>query len=556
MNQKLIKILALLWGTMLFQCSTNVTNPNDNFELEKLKSICNVWGLMKYYHPGVGSGEIDWDNKLIDLLQKSENIGDKSQFNQLIERLIESCNNYSAIKVDSNILTGEIKYVRDFLWLEDTSCISYRNTTLLHNIINSKKPYINYYVSQNNDIGNLNFDNEKSYSDSTFPSKNLRLLALFRYWNIINYFYPHLELNDAPWDSILNNYIPKFIYSNNTLDYHLLVQELTSQLNDGHILTESMEISFHWGIYSPPYKLRCIDKKPIISSFFPDSLGILYDITIGDEILSINGKSIEDIIDKRLQYFSFSNPNQYNRRIFEELLITSNSDSIILVIKRNEKTLQTTLPTFFLYDLYQILEREESCKSTFKVIGDSIGLINLRYLEKVEVNPMMDSLLDLDKIIIDIRNYPHGVLYELSKYFNPSPIDFVTVFMPDLNRPGNFIWWEQPLQTGIHNDNYYKGEIVLIVNEQTQSHAEFTAMCLQASPNVTTIGSMTAGADGNISYVILPGDIYTYFTGIGIEYPDGTPTQRIGIKIDSIVLPQIQDFKNNYDRLLDCAIHL
>ena len=81
-------------------------------------------------------------------------------------------------------------------------------------------------------------------------------------------------------------------------------------------------------------------------------------------------------------------------------------------------------------------------------------------------------------------------------------------------------------------------------------------MCLQTSPNVTTIGSMTAGTDGNVSYVILPGDIYTYFTGIGIEYPDGTPTQRVGIKIDSIILPQVQDFKNNYDRLLDCAIHL
>jgi len=556
MNQKLIKILALLWGIMLFQCSTNITNPNDNFEVEKLKSICNVWGLLKYYHPGVGSGEIDWDNKLIDLLQKSEKVSDKSQFNQLIENLIESCNNYSVIKIDSNILAGEIKYVHDFLWLEDTSYISYRNTTALRNIINSKKPYINYYVSQNTDIGNLNFDNEKSYSDSTFPSKNLRLLSLFRYWNIINYFYPHLELNDTPWESILNNYIPKFMSSNDTLDYHLLVQELTSQLNDGHVWTESMEISFHWGIYSPPYKLRCIDKKPVINALFPDSLGILYDITIGDEILSINGKSIEDIINNRLKYFSFSNPNQYYRRIFEELLITSNSDSIILVIKRNGKASQTTLPTFFLYDLYQILDREEICRPTFEVIGDSIGLINLRYLEKAEVNPMMDSLLDLDKIIIDIRNYPHGVLYELSKYLNPRPTDFATVFMPDLNRPGNFIWWEKPLQTGVYNDNYYKGEIVLIVNEQTQSHAEFTAMCLQTSPNLTTIGSMTAGADGNVSYIILPGDIYTYFTGIGIEYPDGTPTQRVGIKIDSIVLPQVQDIKNNYDRLLDCAIHL
>ena len=167
----------------------------------------------------------------------------------------------------------------------------------------------------------------------------------------------------------------------------------------------------------------------------------------------------------------------------------------------------------------------------------------------------MNSLMAMKKIIIDIRNYPQGVLYKLSEYFNPSPNNFVRVFIPNLDKPGEFIY-EEPIQTGTINSDYYRGKIILLVDEQTQSHAEFTVMCLQTAPNVITIGSTTAGTDGNVSYVYLPGGIITYFTGIGIEYPDGTSTQRIGIKIDSIIQPKIRDLQNNYDRLIDVATQL
>ena len=49
----------------------------------------------------------------------------------------------------------------------------------------------------------------------------------------------------------------------------------------------------------------------------------------------------------------------------------------------------------------------------------------------------------------------------------------------------------------------------------------------------------TAGADGNVSQINLPGGIQTYFSGLGIFYPDGTPTQRIGIVPDIEVKPTL-----------------
>ena len=65
----------------------------------------------------------------------------------------------------------------------------------------------------------------------------------------------------------------------------------------------------------------------------------------------------------------------------------------------------------------------------------------------------------------------------------------------------------------------------------------------RAAPNATVIGSTTAGADGNVSEIYLPGGIYTMISGIGIYYPDGGETQRIGIVPDIEIHPTIEGIK-------------
>lgn len=208
-----------------------------------------------------------------------------------------------------------------------------------------------------------------------------------------------------------------------------------------------------------------------------------------------------------------------------------------------------------IYDLWQFEEKKERNDMHYRVINDSIGYIDLKLLDLDEIPDMMDSIMPLPRMIIDIRNYPKGVLYELSKYIHPEPTTFAEVFVPDIVIPGSF-FWNNTIETGRQNPDYYKGKIILLVNEQTQSHAEFTALCLQSAPNVITIGSTTAGTDGNMSVIPIPGGIETYFSGIGITYPDRSQAQRTGVKIDTIVHPEIEDIRLGNDAVLEVAKRL
>lgn len=87
-------------------------------------------------------------------------------------------------------------------------------------------------------------------------------------------------------------------------------------------------------------------------------------------------------------------------------------------------------------------------------------------------------------------------------------------------------------------------------------HAEFTLMALRTAPDVTVVGSPTAGADGNVSLIALPGGLRTYFSGLGVYYPDRSPTQRVGIVPDAPVTPTVEGIRNGVDEVLEHALRL
>jgi len=88
----------------------------------------------------------------------------------------------------------------------------------------------------------------------------------------------------------------------------------------------------------------------------------------------------------------------------------------------------------------------------------------------------------------------------------------------------------------------------------SQSQAEYTTMALRVAPNAAVIGSTTAGADGDVSTVLLPGNLNSYISGLGVFYPNHTPTQRVGIVPDIVLAPTIEGIRAGRDELLEEAI--
>ncbi|MDZ7879173.1 MAG: hypothetical protein U5L45_15945 [Saprospiraceae bacterium] len=61
-------------------------------------------------------------------------------------------------------------------------------------------------------LGGGDFDKEEAYKGLQNPDAGFRLLALFRYWNIVHYFFPYKYLiTEQNWNDVLTQSIPEFI---------------------------------------------------------------------------------------------------------------------------------------------------------------------------------------------------------------------------------------------------------------------------------------------------------------------------------------------------------
>jgi C-terminal processing protease CtpA/Prc len=190
---------------------------------------------------------------------------------------------------------------------------------------------------------------------------------------------------------------------------------------------------------------------------------------------------------------------------------------------------------------------------TFQMLSPEVAYIKLSSIRRKDVAGYMRKAAGTSGLVIDIRNYPSEfVVFEIGSRLVRKSTPFARFTRGDLDNPGAFIWDQstslQPATPA------YEGEIAILVDEVSISQAEYTAMALRAAPGAVVVGSTTAGADGNVSQITLPGGLRTMISGIGVFYPDKTPTQRVGIIPDIVARPTIEGIQEGRDEVLEAAL--
>ncbi len=537
-------LLLLLLLTALTNCKQQPLT-----QVEKLATTAKIWGFLKYYHPEVGKGTYNWDKQLFKVLPKIEKVTTKEELSQVyldwIASLgkVESCSSCYE-KSSSNYFGKNF----DLSWTQDELLFTKELSRQLQFIENNRFQGNHHYVSHHNLIGNIEIRNEPDYKDFDWKDKKLRMLALFKYWNIIEYFFPYKYQTDDDWDLVLQQFIPKFLSPATEQEYHLTMLELVVKINDTHAGLVTPLTNDYFGIKRIPSKFKIIANKAILTRFYNDSLAKKDDLQIGDVITKVNGKPIAEILEEKKPYINASNAS-VRLRNYSHAIFNGSTDSVHIDFDRNGKSYHKFIKR---YTFNEFNYKKPSPKK-WKILDDHIGYVNMGVLEKKDVPAMMDSLFTTKAIIFDLRNYPRSTMHSIAEYLNKVPKEFVMITIPDLRYPGKFVW-TTPHSCGKNNGKEYTGKVVLLVNEQTQSQAEFTTMCLQTAINATVIGSQTSGADGNISTIEFVGGFKTVMTGIGIFYPSGKETQRIGIVTDIEITPTIEGIRKGKDEVLDKAI--
>jgi hypothetical protein len=516
--------------------------------IENLTVLCKVWGFIKYYHPAVAEGKYNWDFELFRVMPLIINSKSEDERNRILSNWIKGLGRIKHSKEFTTLNPDSIKMYPDIDWIEDENKLGDVSRQLVKiKLAKRDSEKLDYIEFPMNDYPF--FKNEEAYSHLSFPDDGFRLLALFRYWNIIQYYFPYRYLIEENWQDMLPLFIPRFIDAKNGLEYRLILLNLIAKIHDTHAnIWNDPKLEEYIGRNIAPLEITFIENKAVVTLVYGDDCLL----KVGDVIVSANDVPIDSIIQRKLRYTPASNYSTQLREIASNLLRT-NDNELTICYERNGKLLLDVLKVYSIKEI-KIPDKYHQDKSCYQVLDNNISYI---YLGSTQEGTIPDSISSKG-MIIDLRCYPSSEKIEgywdfLQLY--PSSTGFAKLTYGNASHPGLFTYSET-MEAGKDNPQYYKEKKIILVNELSQSHAEFMAMKYRCSPNTIVIGSITAGADGGVVSLTLPGGISTSISGSGVYYPDGRETQRIGIVPDIEVKPTIKGIREGRDEVLEKAIEI
>lgn len=387
------------------------------------------------------------------------------------------------------------------------------------------------------------------YPDMAYPSEPYRLLGLFRFWNVINYFYPYKHLFKSPWEDVLNEFIPKFQADQDAQGYALTVAEMVSNIHDTHGFIRSAELNKYFGTNVPAVQVKLVQGKTVVT-YVDDSVAGTSGLKPGDVVVSVDGEDVVARCKRLARNIAASTPQAMELRVHQRLLAGAKDTSVKLkVMDRSGNTKEVELPRTI---TYLNVQRKTP---VFGVLPSGFGYMDLARLTIAQVHDAFEAVKGTKALILDMRGYPNGTAWYVAPRLTDKKV-VAALFQrpaPESPDPDQSITVKFPQYTEPSGDWRYTGKVVVLINEEAISQAEHTCLFMEAAAHATFIGSPTNGANGDVTNAVLPGAIYVNFSGHDVRHADGRQLQQMGIQPDIRIEPTIQGVAAGKDEVLERA---
>ncbi|WP_456278917.1 S41 family peptidase [Bacillus sp. AK128] len=590
---KRILLLCLIF-IIIVGCSSKTPNqpfdpikvskekPSHEQSIENIYAFSKLYGYVRYFHPSSEGEEMNWDQFILYGLQE---VIDASNTKQLEEKLfnlfspiaptLKISDNYEELKESVVLKTEESDDYQLVAWKHNGVSGSNKEAKFLYNserILSTNSNSINIlghsvksdeyilepinnslfvklpivlYVKDDitvgtTDVSRKNFNKLllefESHTNKDRVIGNVADIVVA--WNVFQHFYPYFHTIDINWELELNKAI-KAILSNE--DFNVTLDKMLAELRDGHIKTVDKSVLSYL-----PFSVDYINNQIVVTNVKENS-----PIKIGDTILSIDGvNSVEKL--NQLEGEISGSPQLKRYRALQYILSNTLSSSVIEV-KRGNKLIKETINYSEYYPLY-----EQSIYETGSEVDSNIFYINLVEGKMSEFLSSLEKLRNAKGVIFDLRGYPTTDIFEVIQYLIEIPVDSPPMKVPVNIYPDHkeiigykseWGWSLTPKEPKL------QGKVAFLTNAGAISTPE-TFMGIVDHYNLgKIIGQPTAGANGNINNIQLPGSkkVITW-TGLEVTKHDGSQLHIVGIQPDITVERSIEAVLEGRDEYIEKAI--
>lgn len=452
----------------LFLSQNSYSQVHDSIYFQRLYHVCKIWGFVKYHHSEVANGNVNLNNELINSLPGIKAAPTNEAFNDSLLLLINKCGETAVGQGEATVFPDSLNLVSDWSWMDD-ELLSTEVKDQLHYIHDQFRPMSHVTIDEAFEGGNIVFDDYYSFV-SYYPVETDRILALYIFWNIINYYFPYKHIMDRNWDDVLLEYIPEIINAQNKEEYHLVIRRLSANINDSHGYMNSFPYKEYIGTKYTPFTTQFIDNKMVVTKVLP----IETNIKAGDIILEIDDLDINKYRDSLRPYAWGSNTISVESELSDMILYGDYGFTNVKVSNGSDTSIYATKRLSSNYGQLYVMTSTPIWYDTIINNSCNIGIVDMGRLERGHLSEMFSDFSSKDVIIFDQRNYPNGTLWSIVNYIYSEPIHIAIITIPDITFPGRLKIHNEIIGAGTTQP--YDGEIIILFNEKTISQAEYTIM--------------------------------------------------------------------------------
>jgi C-terminal processing protease CtpA/Prc len=276
-------------------------------------------------------------------------------------------------------------------------------------------------------------------------------------------------------------------------------------------------------------------------------------------VLRVDGEEAGARLARLRPYFAASTPQSLDRKLMQVWLNGAPGSAAALSVRDGEgRVKEVRAPRSG-----GLAPRRERSGEVVRILDDNIGYVDLDGLAPSGVNAMFEKLKDTRAIVFDMRGYPQGTAWLIA----PRLTDRKQVVAARFRRPlaiappgisGDVSTlgaaWDFQQYIPDSDQWKYHGRTVMLIDERAMSQAEHAGLFFEAANGTKFIGSRTAGANGDITRITVPGGMSISFSGQEIRHTDGRPLQRAGLTPDIEVKPTMAGLRAGRDEVLERAI--
>lgn len=379
------------------------------------------------------------------------------------------------------------------------------------------------------------------------PSETAMVLAdIFELWGVLRHFYPYQDQVSVDWNELLAKALNQVLDRPVAAGFAELpeirrqvMQQILVAIEDGHAWYRDPEPEPRSVAAA---RLIAVDAGVVVREAQPDS-----GLQRGDLLLSVDGRDAGAVLQQHLQRYSGSP----HRRLYQAmyfLLHRPAGQALPVEVQRDGKVIEVMTPAArpFYDAAWEVPTR----------LPAGMGYLRLIRLDEAELRKQLPAIQATRSMIFDLRGYPDSGALTLIRLLLRQAEAAQWMQVPRWVEPGGrwhslreIGWNLQPEQPSL------KQRIAFLVDAGAISYSESILGYVEAHCLGAIFGAPSAGANGNVATVNLPGGGQAFFTGMRVTRHDGSLLHGQGIMPTHHVRHTLAGLRAGRDEVLDAAVH-